>query len=78
MAGAKAYAAKLATSPRASVTIPPHHTGLFKYENPSPSNPCRSQACIKPFLVITKLVPIAMVDTMAKISPTYLSGIILT
>lgn len=30
------------------VTIPPHHTGLFKYENPSPSNPCRSEACIKP------------------------------
>ena len=77
MAGAKAYAAKLATSPSTMVTMPPHHVGLLKYAKPSPSNPCRSLASSKPFLVMTKLVPMAIVDSMAKAKPTYLSSTIL-
>jgi hypothetical protein len=34
MAGAKAYAAKLATSPIAMVSKPIHHSGSSRYENP--------------------------------------------
>lgn len=29
--------------------IPPHHIGLFRYVNPSPSNPCLASASIKPW-----------------------------
>jgi hypothetical protein len=34
MAGAKAYAAKFATSPNAIVTRPNHHSGSSRYEKP--------------------------------------------
>lgn len=44
---------------RIHVMIPPHHTGLFRYENPSPSNPCFALASLRPFFVMTKLVPAA-------------------
>lgn len=42
---------------RILVTMPPHHTGFLRYENPSPSKPCVSAAWINPFFVMTKLVP---------------------
>ena len=34
MAGAKAYAAKLATSPTTMVSMPAHHKGFARYEYP--------------------------------------------
>jgi hypothetical protein len=43
------------------------------YENPSPSNPCLSAASLRPFLVITKLVPMAIEEEIARASPMYLS-----
>lgn len=39
------------------VTMPAHHVGFFRYEKPSPSNPCFSAEAVSPFFVITKLVP---------------------
>ena len=57
MAGANAYAAKFAISPKTMMMIPAHHVGRCKYANPSPSKPCRSDASFRPFLVITKLEP---------------------
>lgn len=74
IAGANAYAAKLATSPSTSEQIPAHQSGVFRYANPSPSNPCLSAASFKPFFVITKLVPMASVETMASARPMYLSS----
>lgn len=94
MAGAKAYAAKFATSPMTTkscqmlqscspvmnpcirVMMPPHHIGLFKYWNPSPSKPCLSLASLRPFFVMTKLVPMASVEVIARARPTYLSSTI--
>jgi hypothetical protein len=72
MAGANAYAAKLKTSPKPRVMMPAHHKGVFMYENPSPSKPCLSAASLRPFLVITKLVPMATEEDMARASPMYL------
>ena len=77
IAGAKAYAAKFATSPQTMVMMPAHQTGLFRYANPSPSKPCLSPASMSPFLVITKLVPIIIVERMANARPTYLSSIMM-
>ena len=30
------------------VAMPAHHSGFLRYTKPSPSNPCRSSACIRP------------------------------
>lgn len=38
------------------VAIPAHHNGLRRYTNPSPSKPCRSSACIKPYTRGSELV----------------------
>jgi hypothetical protein len=75
IAGANAYAAKLKTSPRPSVIMPAHHRGVFMYENPSPSKPCLSAASLRPFLVITKLVPMAIEEEIARASPIYLANV---
>ena len=74
IAGANAYAAKFAISPNISDTMPAHQSGVLRYAKPSPSKPCLSAASFRPFFVITKEVPIAMVDVMARPRPMYLSS----
>lgn len=44
------------------VMIPPHHTGLLRYEKPSPSKPCLLLASMRPFFVMTKLDPTKVVS----------------
>lgn len=56
--------------------IPPHQIGLLRYEKPSPSKPCCSLASMRPFLVITKLEPIANVEVTASPSPMYLHRVV--
>lgn len=74
MAGANAYAAKLATSPRIIVIIPSHHNGSYKYEKPpEPALTPESPAFFSPTFLITKLDPMNALDDMAKLKPLILS-----
>lgn len=56
--------------------MPAHHIGLLRYVKPSPSKPCRSDASLRPFFVMTKLAPIAIVEVMASPRPMYLSWLL--
>lgn len=73
-AGANAYAAKLATSPRIIVIIPSHHNGSYRYEKPpEAARTPLSPAFFSPTFLITKLEPMNALDDMAKVKPLTLS-----
>lgn len=56
------------------VMMPAHHTGFCRYPKPSPSKPCFSIEALRPFLVMTKLAPMARDELMASMSPMYLAS----
>lgn len=75
IAGANAYAAKLAISPTIIVIIPAHHQGSYKYPYPpSPALAPLTPAFLRPFFLMMKLEPMNILEDTAKMTPCILSG----
>jgi len=72
IAGANAYAAKLANSPKIIISKPNHHKGSFRYANP-PSAALLAFALVddslNPFFFIMNEAPMHSEDEIARNSP---------
>nr|GMD92908.1 hypothetical protein BHM03_00024964 [Ipomoea batatas] len=74
IAGANAYAAKLATSPTIIVIMPTHHSGSYRYEYPpAPALTPEAPAFFSPFFLTMKLAPMKTLEDNARTNPLTLS-----